>query len=106
MKNKCLLLSLILFVQVACAQRNCTSFEHLQEMLSTDLEFVSNREFIEKQTSDFVNNPSLKSRAVITIPVVFHVVYNTSVQNISDAQIQSQLVGLNADFRRLHSSIS
>lgn len=32
------------------------------------------------------------------IPVVFHVVYHTSEQNISDAQIDSQIVVLNADF--------
>ncbi|MCK6601643.1 MAG: T9SS type A sorting domain-containing protein [Bacteroidetes bacterium] len=37
----------------------------------------------------------------VTIPVVVHVVYNTSAQNISDAQIQSQITVLNQDFRRL-----
>ena len=37
---------------------------------------------------------------MVTIPVVVNVVYKTSAQNISDAQIQSQLDVLNADFRR------
>ncbi|GAB2958847.1 hypothetical protein GCM10027048_27480 [Hymenobacter coalescens] len=37
---------------------------------------------------------------VITIPVVVHVVYNTAAQNISDAQIQSQIDVLNKDFTR------
>ena len=37
--------------------------------------------------------------AVITIPVVVHVLYNNAQQNISDAQIQSQLDVLNHDFR-------
>jgi hypothetical protein len=37
------------------------------------------------------------------IPVVVHVVYKTSVENISDAQIWSQISALNADFRRLNS---
>ena len=41
-------------------------------------------------------------KAIITIPVVFHVVYNNSAQNISDAQIMSQLDVLNEDFRRLN----
>lgn len=36
---------------------------------------------------------------VITIPVVVHVLYNNAVQNISDAQIFSQLDALNRDFR-------
>jgi len=39
-------------------------------------------------------------QASIAIPVVFHVVYNTARQNISDAQLYSQLAVLNADFRR------
>lgn len=34
----------------------------------------------------------------IQIPVVVHVLYNTSAQNISDAQINSQIDILNADF--------
>ena len=40
---------------------------------------------------------------MVTIPVVFHVLYANSTQNISDAQIQSQLDILNADFRRTNS---
>lgn len=43
------------------------------------------------------------NKAVTTIPVVFHIVYNNSTENISTAQIQSQLDVLNADFRRLNS---
>ncbi len=42
-------------------------------------------------------------KAVITIPVVVHVLYNTSAQNITDAQIQSQMTVLNNDFRKLNS---
>lgn len=41
---------------------------------------------------------------IITIPVVVHVVYNTSIQNISDAQIASQILSLNNDFRLLNSN--
>src|SRR5258705_1220102 len=40
---------------------------------------------------------------VVRIPVVVHVIWTTSAQNISDAQIQSQLNVLNADFRRNNS---
>ena len=35
-----------------------------------------------------------------TIPLVIHVVYNTDKQNVSDAQIQSQIKVLNQDFSR------
>lgn len=39
---------------------------------------------------------------VVRIPVVVHVVYNTSAQNVSDAQINSQIAVLNEDYRRLN----
>ena len=42
----------------------------------------------------------------LTIPVVVHVVYNTAGQNISDAQIASQLEALNADYRKINSDLS
>jgi len=38
----------------------------------------------------------------IVIPVVIHLLYNTATQNISDAQILSQLQSLNKDFRKLN----
>ena len=34
-----------------------------------------------------------------TIPVVVHVVFNTAAENISDAQIKSQIAALNKDYR-------
>jgi len=43
---------------------------------------------------------------VITIPVVVHVLYKSAVQNISDAQIASQIAVLNADYRKLNADFS
>jgi hypothetical protein len=45
---------------------------------------------------------NLRADIVITIPVVFHVVYNDSSENISDEALLSQLEVLNADFRRMN----
>src|SRR5688572_30677000 len=42
------------------------------------------------------------SAAGDTITVVFHVVYNNAQENISDAQLHSQLQILNEDFNRLN----
>lgn len=39
---------------------------------------------------------------VLVLPVVFHVVYNTDAQNITDDVIASQLEVLNEDYRRLN----
>lgn len=45
------------------------------------------------------NNFHLQPRTLITIPVVVHVVYLTEQQNISQEQIESQILVLNADYR-------
>jgi hypothetical protein len=50
------------------------------------------------------HTPSIMS--VVTIPVVFHVVYNLAVQNISDAQLQSQIDVLNKDYTASNTDIS
>lgn len=41
---------------------------------------------------------------LITIPVVVHILYNNSVQNISDEQVLSQLEVLNKDYRKLNNT--
>ena len=38
--------------------------------------------------------------AVVTIPVVVHIVYNLAEQNIADSQVISQIEVMNEDFRR------
>lgn len=43
-----------------------------------------------------------KSSSVLSIPVVFHVIYNNDEQNLSDDLIQEQIDILNEDFRRLN----
>jgi hypothetical protein len=71
---------------------------------------------IEQFTNSFISRQSNQRQsngiavnavaATVTIPVVVHVVYNTSAQNISDAQIISQLNILNADFAGINSDVS
>lgn len=46
------------------------------------------------------------SEGVVTIPVVVHVLYRTNQQNISTAQVQSQIDILNEDYRRQNSDAS
>ena len=47
-------------------------------------------------------NRDTSNNEVIIIPVVVHVLYNKNEQNISDAQVQSQIDALNKDYRRLN----
>lgn len=51
-------------------------------------------------------NPDYQQRAVDTIPVVIHVVYKTSAQNISDAIVKSQIDILNEDYNRTNTDAS
>jgi hypothetical protein len=98
------LAAIALAVSNGQAQRNCGSMEHLQQM-SNDPQVVERRTQIEAFTEEWVRNNG-GDRALVTIPVVVHVVYNTATENISDAQIQSQITVLNADFRKLNSDAS
>ncbi|MCL4147367.1 UNVERIFIED_CONTAM: hypothetical protein GTU68_021109 [Idotea baltica] len=57
---------------------------------------------IEAQTQAFVSNTDRVVNGIITIPTVVHVIYSNSNENISNAQIQSQIDVLNLDFRLLN----
>lgn len=89
------------------AQRNCGSFDHHVYMMGTDPNYVQRQQEIEQQTEEFVahyNNN--EDRALVTIPVVVHVIYNSTTSNISDAQILSQITVLNQDFRKTNPDAS
>ena len=86
----------------------CSAMEVLHQQMQNDPGMESRMQAIEAQTQKFLKekatNQSANQRtnAIITIPVVVHVVYNTASQNISMAQIQSQIDVLNEDYRKLN----
>jgi hypothetical protein len=64
-------------------------------------------EAIERQTAQFTNENRVAARGgIITIPVVVHIVYRTDAENVSVAQVQSQLDALNRDYSKLNADIS
>jgi hypothetical protein len=72
-------------------------------MLQSDPHLHERMENIERHAQEFARRtPSVTGRSVINIPVVVHVVYNAAAENISDAQVQSQIDVLNKDFRKLN----
>jgi hypothetical protein len=75
--------------------------DNLEQLQEKYPEIIQNMQEIEQHTQEYTIN-GVQSRMVVTIPVVVHVVYKTNAQNISDAQIQSQIDVLNEDFRRLN----
>ncbi|MBN8682263.1 MAG: T9SS type A sorting domain-containing protein [Chitinophagales bacterium] len=89
------------------AQRVCPSHDILHQQMQENPFMQEVRDQIEQQTRDFIQNSgNTQNRVVVTIPVVVNVVWNTTAENVSDAQIQSQLDVLNADFRRLNADAS
>ena len=105
MKKIYLVLAVLLAsVVLSSAQRACGTMEHHAMMIAQDPSFQNNLENIEEHTRQTIQNNG--ARIVVTIPVVFHVVYNTSAQNISDALLNAQLSQLNQDFRKLNTDNS
>jgi hypothetical protein len=85
--------------------RGCFTHEYLQEKIREIPSLMEDIKSIERHTQLYNSRPLLQTRgAVTTIPVVVHIVYRTSnpEENISDAQVMSQLDVLNKDYRRLN----
>lgn len=104
LKNALSLAYLLLFLasSLNAQQRTCGTDEVLARQLLEDPSMRQRLDDIERHTRKFIEDGGAKDRAVVTIPVVVHVVYYNATQNISDAQILSQMDVLNADFRRLN----
>lgn len=101
-----MLLVAMLLVQSIVAQRICGTTEAEDYIRQNDEKYDLRREQIEIFTNDFIAHYNGEERALVTIPVVVHVVWNTSAENISDAQIQSQIDVMNADFRKLNADVN
>lgn len=77
--------------------------DYLEQQIQQDPARQLQLERIERFTEqyDAVREKAL-SGGILTIPVIVHVVYKNSTENISDAQIASQVQVLDDDFRRLN----
>ena len=84
------------------AQRTCGHDQHHQHLMQTDPNYLNNQIQIEDFTNEFLRTGNSTSRAIITIPVVFHVVYNTTAQNIADSKLTAQISQLNLDYSKLN----
>jgi hypothetical protein len=82
----------------------CRAVEEHERLLRLDPAYRWRRREIEREVGEWMRAYAAAGvrTGLIRIPVVVHVVWNTAAQNISDAQIQSQIAVLNEDFRRLN----
>ena len=100
-----LLLTMVLGSFLQAQVRNCGTMEYLEYQQQQEPNRSLKMMEIERHTNDYLEGHE-RVDGVITIPVVVHVVWNTAAENISDAQIQSQIDILNEDFRRLNTDAS
>lgn len=89
MKYLQIILLIILFFPILNFAQNC-GYIHSPD------------EYIERVTEGYASRvlTGFTTRNIIRIPVVVHVIWKNPSENISDAQIQSQIDVLNQDFRK------
>lgn len=108
MKKKIILLCLFFISINLQAQqhnhKNCLTNVVRAMHLAEYPERLQKRVEIERFTQEWIAaNKYARNNTVITIPVVVHVVWKENVENITAAQIQSQIDVLNKDFRKNNS---
>lgn len=90
----------------APTRRSCGAMEVHRRLLNENPQYAAARSLIEDLTAGFAPEARVaRHTGVVTIPVVVHVVWNTADQNVSDAQIQSQIDVLNRDFRAQNTDV-
>ena len=108
--KKILLCSILLIGASVLAQRKCATMEKLEQKMQNNPAFKAHHnevmQRIQSPTTTLNRMNGTQSQGVVTIPVVFHILYKTANQNISEAQINSQLASLNQDFRKLNADFS
>lgn len=101
---KKLLATLLVFntIQMLAQRPECGTMHHLAAMMEENPQLESEMKAYNAQIDAWIaanaNGVERSESATIVIPLVFHIVYNTAEENISDAEIESQVVAMNADF--------
>ncbi|MBF2708435.1 zinc metalloprotease [Flavobacterium soyangense] len=91
----------------AIAHRGCASQEVLEAQLAADPTLAIRMNQIEAFTQSAISKSNYRLvNGKIVIPVVVNVLYRTAAENISDAQIQSQIDVLNKDFTATNADFS
>jgi hypothetical protein len=81
------------------SRRNCGTSEVNDRLMRTVEGYAEARSEIENRTARVLDAGVALRTGCTQIPVVVHVVYRNAAENVSQAQIDSQIAVLNADFR-------
>ena len=87
-------------------RRECGTMQVHRRLLDTDPNYARRLARIEEQAFRAREGLMVLRPGCTRIPVVVHVVWKTSAQNISQAQIDSQIEVLNRDFRKRNADVS
>lgn len=107
-KSLLVLLSILAFIfssQAIAQDHKCSTMLYLSKQIAKDPGLAERMKKSEVEKQKWISTHAKSTRGgalVITIPVVFHVIWNDPIENISDNQIYSQLDILNEDFRALN----
>ncbi len=81
-------------------RRICGAMSAHMRLLEMNPSFRGNQFKLENDTAKLrTTTVDLRTEPIATVKVVVHVLWNTAAQNISDAQVKSQISVLNKDFR-------
>ena len=87
-------------------RRTCGTMQVHERLLRSVPGYREARDASENQALRAAMFPMAGRSGCTRIPCVVHVVHKTAAQNISDAQIKSQIEVLNADFRKKNADVS
>lgn len=95
---------LMTFLAIGAQERNCASYEYMQEQLQQNPALQSKIAEFEALAQNRAQNSQVQNDGIIYVPVVVHVVWNSALpaENLSDAQVMSQIDVIYKDFRRLN----
>jgi len=77
----------------------CASEDAYKILMATDPVYRAAREKFIKDADEWVaQHPNYQAKTTVIIPVVVHIIYKATAENISDARVAEQLAYTNADY--------
>ncbi len=103
-----LVITLLLNVQAQTppTYTRCATTEYIQQQVQANPEYRKLLDKAEIQSQEWERTHPGGTRPTITIPTVVHVVWRVAAENISDAQILSQIDVMNEDYGRTNADAS
>ncbi len=89
---------------VLSAQRTCGTMEYLQHQIEADPSRAIRLQQADEHAAQYaLEHVNDDQRSLVIIPVVVHVVWKTTAENVSDARVMAQIDQLNLDYSRANS---